>query len=235
MIVSHKHRFIFIKTSKTAGTSIEIALSKHCGPNDVITRISAKDEELRQSLGYPGPQNYRVPPWRWLAADMVEKRRGRRRKARKHHGYYNHIAADEIRLLAGRRVFDSYFKFCFVRNPWDRIASQYYYAQRTASEPKPFEEFLSEGEPAKLRRSGWELYTIDGEIVVDHVCRYEDLENELDRVRSVVGIPEALTLPHTKSSHRPKRMSYRDLFGGESPGWIDDLFAEEIERFGYTF
>jgi hypothetical protein len=32
MIVSHRYRYIFIKTKKTTGTSIEIALSRHCGP-----------------------------------------------------------------------------------------------------------------------------------------------------------------------------------------------------------
>ena len=37
MIVSHKHKFIFIKTKKTAGTAIEAALSELCGPQDVIT------------------------------------------------------------------------------------------------------------------------------------------------------------------------------------------------------
>ncbi|TAE78164.1 MAG: hypothetical protein EAZ84_02360 [Verrucomicrobia bacterium] len=37
MVISHKHRFIFIKTAKTAGTSIEAFLSPHCGPDDVFT------------------------------------------------------------------------------------------------------------------------------------------------------------------------------------------------------
>ncbi len=31
MIISHRHSFVFVKTTKTAGTSVEIALSKHCG------------------------------------------------------------------------------------------------------------------------------------------------------------------------------------------------------------
>ena len=47
MIVSHKHKFIFVKTVKTAGTSVEIALSRFCGENDIITPIHPPDEELR--------------------------------------------------------------------------------------------------------------------------------------------------------------------------------------------
>ena len=39
MIISHKYRFIFVKTLKTAGTSIEVFLSQHCGPDDVVTPI----------------------------------------------------------------------------------------------------------------------------------------------------------------------------------------------------
>jgi hypothetical protein len=39
MIISHQHRFIFVKTLKTAGTSLEVFLSQHCGPDDVVTPI----------------------------------------------------------------------------------------------------------------------------------------------------------------------------------------------------
>jgi hypothetical protein len=39
MILSHEYRFIFVKTLKTAGTSIEVFLSQHCGPPDVVTPI----------------------------------------------------------------------------------------------------------------------------------------------------------------------------------------------------
>ena len=61
MIISHAHKFIFLKTNKTAGTSIEIALSKFCGPSDIITPISPEDEEMRRKLGYLGSQNYVLP------------------------------------------------------------------------------------------------------------------------------------------------------------------------------
>ena len=37
MIISHKHKFIFFKSKKTAGSSIQVTLAKHCGEDDIIT------------------------------------------------------------------------------------------------------------------------------------------------------------------------------------------------------
>ncbi len=56
-IINHKFKFIFIKTRKTAGTSLEIALSKFCDSEDMITRIKPMDEKIRKELGFQGPIN----------------------------------------------------------------------------------------------------------------------------------------------------------------------------------
>ena len=58
MILSHKYKYIFIKSFKTASTSLEIALSKYCGKEDVITPIINEDEKIRKINGFNGPQNF---------------------------------------------------------------------------------------------------------------------------------------------------------------------------------
>jgi hypothetical protein len=61
MIISHKYRTSFIKTAKTAGTSIEMALSRSCGPDDIITPLWKQDEVAKQAMGGRGPQHYLAP------------------------------------------------------------------------------------------------------------------------------------------------------------------------------
>ena len=80
MIVSHRHRFIFIKTRKTAGTSIEIALSPHCGPEDIISPIAKDDEQFRHELGYPGPQHYLKDKSEYGLGDWWQRLRGEMRR-----------------------------------------------------------------------------------------------------------------------------------------------------------
>lgn len=61
MIISHKHKYIFIKTQKTAGLSIEIFLSRFCGENDIITPLRETDEKIRQEWQGCTPRNYKRP------------------------------------------------------------------------------------------------------------------------------------------------------------------------------
>ena len=113
MIISHKYKFIFLKAQKTAGTSIEIALSKYCGANDIITPVSPEDEKIRRDLGYPGPQNYLSPIRDYGIRDVAKRLLKGERKAR----FKNHISAKKVKAYIGEQVWNSYYKFCFERNP----------------------------------------------------------------------------------------------------------------------
>jgi hypothetical protein len=231
VIISHEHRFIFIKTMKTAGTSIEIALSKFCGPRDVITPIDPEDEEIRRALGYRGPQNYLVPFSRYSLRHwtrFVSHGQGRRR-------FFNHMGARQIRRAVHRRVWQSYYKFCVDRNPWDKVVSLYFWQHK--SEPRPtLSQFIrSGGIQVGVRRGGFDLYSIDGVIVVDRVCRYERLDEELALVAERVRLPEVPQPPRAKGETRTDRRHYRELLTEEDRDEIARVFQQEIRYLQYRF
>jgi len=47
MIISHKHKYIFLKSRKTAGTSIQTALEDYCGPKDLVL-VGGKITEINE-------------------------------------------------------------------------------------------------------------------------------------------------------------------------------------------
>jgi|AntDeeMinimDraft_5_1070356.scaffolds.fasta_scaffold24123_2 hypothetical protein len=98
MIIAHKHKFIFFRTRKTAGSSLEIALSEFCGKEDIIAPISKKEEEMRRQLGFLEAQNYRLPystynsrDWSRLVAGGFHKK------------LYNHIPAATAKKISIQR------------------------------------------------------------------------------------------------------------------------------------
>ncbi len=230
MIISHKYRFIFIKTNKTAGTSIEIALSKFCGEQDIITRISPEDEKIRRQLAYRGPQNHTLPFTRYSLKYLLKSLRKMKRR-----GIDPHSSAREIRKIIGEEIWNDYYKFCFERNPWDRVISLYYWYHKTRPLTS-ISDFLDSGIPQRLKKRGFENYTIDGKVVVDRVCLYENLEQELESAcNQRLGIPEKLTLPRAKGNFRADRRHYREILSDKDRDKIAKLFAGEIALFGYAF
>lgn len=230
MIISHKYKFIFLKTNKTAGTSIEIALSKFCGEADIITPIVPVDEAMRKKLGYRGPQNYLAPISAYSLDDFKKLLFSREKKER----YYNHISAREVKEFIGNRIWNEYYKFCIERNPWDRILSLYYWRCRT--EPRPsISEFLDSELPLMLTKMGYGVYTIDGEVVVDRVCKFEKMAEELEEVRLHLKLPGPLELPRAKSSFRKDKRGYEHVLNDEQKEKISRMFSKEIGLWGYEF
>jgi hypothetical protein len=234
MIISHKHKFIFIKTCKTAGTSLEIALSRYCGPDDIITPISAVDEQVRQSLGYPGPQHYLKPKKEYGLADYWTSIRKRKPVSK----FYNHISATDIKRQIPADVWDSYFRFSIVRNPFDRAVSRFFWRNRHGEVSlDQFRSFLFK-DPQALGRNR-KRTEIDGKSVVDFMIRFEHLEEDLLTLSEKLNLPRELYNEFrsfgAKKGHRPKNSTPKDLFAGFDDGieLIMKVCKEDIEEFGY--
>lgn len=229
MIISHKHRFIFLKTIKTAGTSVEIALSKFCGPEDILATLAKRDEAARAKLGYRGAQNHEAPMAEYHLKDYWRRLSGRKKKR-----FVSQSPAIEVRDFLGHEIWEQYFKFCIERNPWDRVLSHYYW--RTKDRPdSDLDSYLASDEIFRLKRHGIELYSIDGQPAVDRVCLYESLTDELEAVRQILALPESLSLPQAKSGYRKDRRHYRDILTENQKNRIAAVFSEEIERYGYQY
>ena len=227
MILSHEHKFIFIKTEKTAGTSVEIALSKYCGPSDIITPISSRDEETRRELGYRGPQNYRVALAKYTKRDWLDAIRNRRPVR-----YRNHVSATFVCRHIEPEIWRSYFKFCFERNPWDKAISFYYW--KYPREPRPsISEFIQSGVANRVR--GFDLYSEQGEIIVDRVFKFEELREAMSEIGQQFGLDETPILPRAKLGVRQDPRNYRDILTIEDREKIARVFAREIAYFGYAW
>ena len=229
MIISHKYKFIFIKLRKTAGTSLEIALSGICGKDDIITPISNDDEAARAKLGCMGPQNFFVPKRNYKPKDWA----GLIRKGQQPM-YYNHIPAREIRDHISKKIWDNYFKFCFERNPWDKVISHFYHRKRAGNFNNIMDYLLNDKGDA-IR--GYDMYADDKNVLVDKIYRYEEMDDALAELSNTIGLNDNIQLPEyrAKSHFRQDTRGYKEILTKEEADLIARRYEREIKLMEYTY
>jgi hypothetical protein len=225
MIISHSHRYIFIKSEKTAGTSVEAALSQYCGDRDMVTPLGDywfnRDERGQ-----------------WVHSAMNAE------------GFFQHDPAAEVKRKVPADVWREYFKFSIARNPWDRVVSDFSWQARNRPELQPtrrwyhkagvaFDEFAETKKLfAAFVAGDWKtndrFYVLDGELCVDFVIRYERLTDDLAEVCRRVGLPP-LTLPRLKAGLRKDGHSYRDYYDETTKAAVAERHENDIRLFGYSF
>lgn len=247
MILSHTHRFIFIKTRKTGGTSVEIGLSRQAGPADIITPITPRDELVRLALATPC-QNFHPDAVRektyldaLRAGEDVRKLVSALQRDQR---YFNHMTYRELAALNPREL-DAYEKISIERHPYEKAVSwanfQIGFKSYTAGGEiragnheivTVIDELLGNGVLRQKIRN-WEAYAIGAEIRVNTILQHATLQSDYAALCQRLGLPGDNTLPLTKVGERDRSQSARELLSPRQREAIQDICAEEFEYFGY--
>lgn len=159
---------------------------------------------------------------------------------------YNHYTAMELRKIFGAGAFANMFKFCFVRNPWDKVVSEFRFRiwtyQNELTPDKSFAEWVNAvyvnkdpmyNDWPKMFLPQLEWITDEkGQIAVDFVGRFENLQNDFDRICDAIKI-DRQPLSHENRSREPE--SYRSYYDSETKAIVEKQFKVDIEYFGYEF
>jgi hypothetical protein len=230
MIVSHAKKFIFVKTRKTSGTSMEISLSHVCGPDDIITPISFEDELVRLDAGGTLPQNY---GGRGEARyrDMIRARRLKRLRARRRGRFYNHMPAVAIREQVGRAAWDEYFTFSIERHPYEKVVSHVYFHARGRKDwdfDTELERVLEKG-----YYISYPIYSEGETPIVDFIVNFERMQADLATLSDRLGFDVAAHYPQTKHRFRSERKPARELLSDETRDLIYENCRVEFEALGF--
>lgn len=145
--------------------------------------------------------------------------------------YIQHCSIQQI-LDWSMMDLSNYFSFTFVRNPWDRIVSDYlFFKIRSDMSLKEF--ILEEGvfDPTHVLPQMYFIKKRNGEIGLDFIGRFENLQCDFNTVCDKIGI-ERQTLPHMLKKQREHYSFYYD---DETVELIAKKYKEDIEYFGYEF
>lgn len=256
MIISHRHRFVFVHCRKTAGSSIAAYLNPYLGWRDI--QVGAWHDSFE--VGGRATGRFVLDVARSLTrepsllrdvlaviscgrSDDDSLARKLNKIQKRNYAFSNppHPRADEIRSF-DPVAWEEYFKFCFVRNPYEKAVSDYIWRVTSRGKNVGFLEFLRRVADPELpdpeavvprNPVSWPMYTIDGRIAVDFVGRYENLNPDLRTICDRIGIPfDPERLPRAK---KKKGYDYRDYFGPQERTLVQEIYREELEHFGYGF
>ncbi len=213
MLISFSHRFIFVHVYKVAGRSIRNALL----------------------------------PYEWVPPPRYQWWRNATKKIGLELSFLRdrtnllpcHASAKEIQEAYSTEVFRKFFKFAFVRNPWDWHVSLYHYTMQTGNfrqleklhENTTFTEYLEwiTTEAVVLQQSF--LCDDEGNFLVDYVGRLENIHQDFEAIASRLGLETQL--PHENKTKR--KSDYRRYYTDRTAAMVERAYQKDVELFGYSF
>ncbi len=239
MIVSHSHKFIFVRTRKVASSALEAVLARYLSPSDFATRQS--ERERASGRLFP-PCDSRV---------FGGFSRGLRPVL-----LYGHAPVTAALDLFGARV-GGYTVFTVERNPWDRAVSAFYWSMRgrdIRSRPLPEQIAAFRAWLRRAARPGWQrrwlginadrdlsqrrLYSIGDVAVADAILRYERLERDLAALSARLGLDPPASVADIRVKTESRAAASRDytrFYDAESREIVAAHCRWEVEVLGYRF
>lgn len=150
-----------------------------------------------------------------------------------------------------KKSTENYFRFSFVRNPWDRLVSMWSYSKKRGMQPiatasfeyfiKNQEAILSQVSETYLSNSQRKInvlypqyfYISDwwGNNVMDFIGKFENLQSDFDIVCDKIGIPRRTIPKKNPSNHK----HYTEYYNDTTRDIVAQRYAKDIEYFGYKF
>lgn len=245
MILSKANSFIFIKGVKVGGTSVEIALSTLCGPEDILCPITPIDELRRLEMD-AGARNYSADRTAELEYLDTLRRTAISDLAKfpiPTAAYFNHMSLRDVLRLQGPDVLQ-YRVLCVERNPYAKIISwanhmlsfdSYQIGRDMQSDWSAMRSYLDRAvaDGSIIAVKNIDRYRRPDGSTLAHVMRFENLDSAFEQYVRSLGIKSCPRLPHAKKGISANDLDPRDLLNQQQINTINQIFCEEFETFGY--
>ena len=182
------------------------------------------------------PYEHRAPVTRW---NKQLSRAGLRRDPMKV-SFRTHETAANVRRLMPVGMYEEFFSFAFVRNPYSWLVSEFEVVRQNPDhrhykflvKMKDFREYI-DWEVNRAKRYQYPLVTDeDGQIMVKFIGHFEHLRDHYEKVCGRLDLPSMETLPH---KHKRTPMDYRDYYDDDTKALVAEHWRKDIELFAYDF
>ena len=135
----------------------------------------------------------------------------------------------------GRKIFDEFFTFSFVRNPWELLVSKWSYDSKYGENDNEFKVWL-DGVLTHHRNTGYlhkqsEWTHHDGVQAVDFVGRFERIESDISFICDKSSMDASSIIHENSTEHN----CYRSYYDSKRVDIVYELYGDDIELFGYSF